>query len=150
MDSYQRVSRLDKNSSTSIAFLCHSYNFQFLIFITQLTLNTLSGATVECKPANELIFSIQLVLKPPKGLLAYFSFSLTSCSLPLHPFHSSPYPSSFPTFYLLSSPFSFPPSLFPYQQNQRMMTPRAASDTNSSPPPSGYIHFQNPLNCACV
>ena len=105
-----------------------------------------------CKRTNIIVFSIQCLSLQK----AYSSFSLASCFLPLHPsslfFHSSPYPSSFPTFYLLSSPFPspFPTPLSPHQQNQRMITPRAASDTNSSPPPSGYIHFQNPLNCACV
>ena len=48
---------------------------------------------------------------------------------------------------LPSSPFPpiHPLSLLPHQQNQRMMTPSAASDTVSSPPCSGYIHSQKPL-----
>ena len=54
------------------------------------------------------------------------------------------------------SPPIHPLSLPPHQQNQRMMTPSAASDTVSSPPCSGYIHSQNPLivhvcvMCMCV
>ena len=33
-----------------------------------------------------------------------------------------------------------------YQQNQRIITPRAASDTVSSPPCAGYIQSQKPLH----
>ena len=85
-----------------------------------LTLNTLGGATVEGKPTKS------------SQELSIFSSSSSPTDLP-----SSPFPPIHPF------------SLLPHQQNQRMMTPSAASDTVSSPPCSGYIHSQKPL-MVCV
>ena len=60
-----------------------------------------------------------------------------------------PFPPFPPIFLSSLSPPIHPLSLLPHQQNQRMMTPSAASDTVSSPPCSGYIHSQKPL-MVCV
>ena len=45
--------------------------------------------------------------------------------------------------YFSNSCMCIPPT---YQQNHRMMTPRAASETVSSPPWTGYIQSQKPLH----